>query len=91
MAKMKAEETLKAQIEALRAENEALRAKKATAQKLSLKVSGKGALSVYGMGRFPVTLYAEQWEKLLAHVEEIKAFLKTNDKHLTRKSDGDVE
>ena len=32
--------------------------------KLTYKVSGKGAVSVYGMGRFPVTLYAEQWERL---------------------------
>ena len=53
----------KAEIERLRAENEAL--KKTSSRGLSLKVSEKGALSVYGMGRFPVTLSEEQWLKLL--------------------------
>lgn len=46
--------------------------------KLTLKVSEKGAVSVYGMGRFPVTLYGEQWERLLDHKDEILAFLKAN-------------
>lgn len=42
------------------------------------KVSEKGAVSVYGMGRFPVTLYLEQWERLLAHADELREFLKAN-------------
>jgi hypothetical protein len=50
-----------------------------------LKVSEKGALSVYGLGRFPVTLYKEQWVKLLAMTEEIKVFLKANDSQLKAK------
>jgi hypothetical protein len=45
---------------------------------LSFKVSEKGAVSVYGLGRFPVTLYFEQWHTLLAHTEELRAFLEAN-------------
>jgi hypothetical protein len=51
-----------------------------------LKVSQKGAVSVYGLGRFPVTLYKEQWEKLLATAESIKAFIAEND-HLLKKKE----
>lgn len=47
-------------------------------RKLSLKVSAKGAVSLYGMGRWPVTLYASQWEQVLGEVEAIKAFIETN-------------
>ncbi len=50
-----------------------------------MKVSEKGALSVYGLGRFPVTLYKEQWVKLLAMAEEIKVFLKATDSQLKAK------
>ena len=64
-------EDLRAEIERLRAENEAL--KRPERGKLSLRVSEKGALSVYGMGRFPVTLYKEQWLKLLGIAEELLA------------------
>jgi hypothetical protein len=53
--------------------------------KLTLKVSDKGAVSLYGMGRFPVTLYGQQWEKVLGHADEIKAFLKTNSSKLAVK------
>ena len=60
---------MKAELERLRAENAALKATKTAAGSLSLKVSEKGALSVYGMGRFPVTLYKEQWLKLLGIAE----------------------
>lgn len=56
-------------------------------RKLSLKVSAKGALSVYGMGRWPVTLYKGQWERLLAAGDDIKAFIATNDKLLASKDD----
>ena len=52
---------------------------KATAPKaLTMKVSDKGALSVYGLGRFPVTLYRGQWERLLAHSDAIRAFITAN-------------
>jgi hypothetical protein len=71
---MASEEELKAEIERLRAENESL--KKPTRGQMSLKVSEKGALSVYGLGLFPVTLYLEQWEKLLGIAEEMRNFLK---------------
>ena len=52
---------------------------------MSLKVSEKGALSVYGMGRFPVTLYREQWEKLLGMSDEIRKFIEENDSKLKKK------
>jgi hypothetical protein len=48
-------------------------------------VSEKGALSVYGMGRFPVTLYKEQWLKLLEVSEDIRAFIKANESLLKTK------
>ncbi|MBK7961512.1 MAG: hypothetical protein IPK04_10115 [Bdellovibrionales bacterium] len=69
---------MKAEIERLRAENEALKNKKSTSGTLSMKVSEKGALSIYGMGRFPVTLYKEQWIKLLGIADEIKKFIADN-------------
>jgi len=52
---------------------------------LRLKISEKGGLSVYGLGRFPVTLYKEQWVRLLEHVDEIKKFLQDNDRQLKAK------
>ncbi len=78
-------EDLKAEIERLKAENEALKTKKQDRGVLSMKVSEKGALSVYGMGRFPVTLYKEQWVKLLSIAEEIKVFIKDNESLLKTK------
>ncbi|MFO1462849.1 MAG: hypothetical protein U1F66_03665 [bacterium] len=80
---MSQEEDLKAELEKLRAENAAL--KKTSSRGLSLKVSEKGALSVYGLGRFPVTLYKEQWAKLLDLADDIRAFLKANDAQLKSK------
>jgi hypothetical protein len=80
---MPTEEELHAEIERLRAENENL--KKPARGQMSLKVSEKGALSVYGMGRFPVTLYREQWEKLLAMSDEIRRFIQENDANLKKK------
>ena len=73
----------KKELERLRAENEAL--KKTASRGLSLKVSEKGGLSVYGLGRFPVTLYKEQWLKLLDMVNEIRAFIEANDSELKSK------
>jgi hypothetical protein len=80
---MSSEEEMKAEIERLRAENETL--KKPARGQLSLKVSEKGALSVYGMGRFPVTLYREQWEKLMAMSDQIREFIQANDATLKKK------
>jgi hypothetical protein len=80
---MPSEEDLKAEIERLRAENENL--KKPARGQTSLKVSEKGALSVYGMGRFPVTLYREQWEKLLSMSDQIREFILANDAALKKK------
>ena len=76
---------IKAELERLRAENEALKSKKPSRGTLSMKVSEKGALSVYGMGRFPVTLYKEQWLKLLGIADEIKNFIKDNEDKLKTK------
>jgi len=81
---MPSEEELQAEIERLRAENENLR-KPPTRGQMSLKVSEKGALSVYGLGRFPVTLYREQWEKLLGMSDEIRRFIQDNDQRLKKK------
>jgi hypothetical protein len=71
------------ELERLRAENAAL--KKTSERGLSLKVSEKGAVSVYGLGRFPVTLYKEQWAKLLSMADDIKAFIAANDSKLKAK------
>ena len=79
-----ADEDLKLELEKLRAENEAL--KKSSSKGLSLRVSEKGALSVYGLGRFPVTLYKEQWLRLLDMTEEIRTFIKQNDAQLKSKA-----
>jgi hypothetical protein len=76
-------EDLQAELERLRAENERL--KQGGRGKLAMKVSEKGALSVYGMGRFPVTLYKEQWLRLLSAAEEIKAFIEANQDTLKSK------
>ncbi len=78
------DEDLRDELARLRAENERL--KERQGRGMSLKVSEKGALSVYGLGRFPVTLYKEQWQKLLAMADEIRAFLKENDARLKSKS-----
>jgi hypothetical protein len=81
---MPSEEELRAEIERLRAENETLKKPPVRGQ-MSMKVSEKGALSVYGLGRFPVTLYREQWEKLLGMSEEILRFILDNDERLKKK------
>lgn len=77
------DEDLKSELERLRAENEAL--KRSSSKGLSMKVSEKGALSVYGLGRFPVTLYKEQWHRLLDMTEDIHTFIKLHDTQLRSK------
>ena len=71
-----AEEDLQAELARLRAENETLKQKRGGST--SMKVSEKGAVSVYGLGRFPVTLYQEQWLKLLGLADDIKTFIEEN-------------
>jgi hypothetical protein len=68
------------------ADLEAQVAKSKTAKALTLKVSPKGAVSLYGMGRFPVTLYASQWEQVLSEAEKIKSFLEKNKSVLAAKA-----
>lgn len=80
---MSTEDELKAELARLKAENESLKAR--TSKGISLKVSEKGAVSVYGMGRFPVTLYKEQWLKLLDMNEDIRRFIAENDSKLKAK------
>lgn len=79
-----ADEDMKAELEKLRSENEALKQRRRSGS-ASMKVSEKGALSVYGLGRFPVTLYKEQWLKLLAMSDDIKEFIAENDDRLKTK------
>ncbi len=72
------------------AEYEALKAKAAKADrpsKLTFKVSTKGALSIYGMGRFPITLYKEQWQRILGLSAELNEFIKANDELLKEKGE----
>ena len=77
------EAEMKAELERLRAENAKLKSKDSAG--LSLKVSEKGAVSLYGMGRFPVTLYKEQWLRVIASASEIEAFIRENDSKLKSK------
>ena len=77
------DQEMQAELERLRAENERLRSQRT--RSVSLKVSEKGGVSVYGLGRFPVTLYKEQWTKLLAMADEIRAFIKDNEAALKTK------
>jgi hypothetical protein len=77
------DEDLKAELERLRSENAAL--KKGASGGIRMKVSEKGAVSVYGMGRFPVTLYKEQWLRLLDMSDEIRSFIAANQARLKAK------
>ena len=80
-----ADDDLKVELERLRAENERL--KNRQTRGVSLKVSEKGGVSVYGLGRFPVTLYKEQWARLLDMADDIRAFIRENDSKLKAKSE----
>jgi hypothetical protein len=77
------DEDIKAELERLRSENAAL--KKGATAGIRMKVSEKGAVSIYGMGRFPVTLYKEQWLRLLGMADEIRAFITANESQLKAK------
>ena len=82
-----AEETAEQKLARLEAENKALKEQISQRKpgELRLKISEKGGLSVYGLGRFPVTLYKEQWLRLLERADEIKKFIEANDHHLKAK------
>jgi len=71
------------ELEKLRAENERL--KKAASRGGSIRVSEKGGVSIYGLGRFPVTLYKEQWLRLLDMADDIRAFIRDNADRLKAK------
>ena len=79
------DEDLKAELEKLRAENERLKQRGTRAT--TIKVSEKGGVSVYGLGRFPVTLYKEQWAKLLDMAEDIRTFIQENESKLKTKGE----
>ena len=81
---------MQSEIELLKAQNQALKAKMESQKKpgtLTLKVSPKGAVSVYGLGRFPVTLYREQWLRLLEKAEDLRGYIKANNELLAKKED----
>jgi hypothetical protein len=77
------EADLQAELDRLKAENAALKAR--GSKGVSMKVSEKGGVSVYGLGRFPVTLYQEQWLKLLDLADDIRAFIQENEGRLKKK------
>ena len=79
------EEDMKAELERLRAENSRL--KQRGSRGVSMKVSEKGGVSIYGLGRFPVTLYKEQWAKLLDMADDIRAFIAENEPKLKSKDE----
>ena len=79
------EQDVHKELERLQAENERLKRERTKGGSISFRVSEKGAVSVYGLGRFPVTLYQEQWDKLLGHVEELRQFIEENRESLKKK------
>ncbi len=81
-----ADDDVESELERLRAENAALKASSARRGGVSFKVSEKGGVSVYGLGRFPVTLYKEQWAKLLDLADDLRAFIKAHEGELKSKS-----
>jgi hypothetical protein len=80
------ESEMQAELERLKAENARL---KGNQSRVALKVGAKGGVSLYGLGRFPVTLYKEQWVKLLDMADEIRAFLQEHDAELKAKKTKD--
>jgi hypothetical protein len=83
---MSEDDDLRAEVERLRAENEALKSQKT--RELRLQVSAKGGVSLYGIRRFPVTFYLEEWEKILGMSDEIRAFMQEHGAELKRKDAG---
>ena len=83
------DDDVKKELERLRNENAAL--KKGAATGITMKVSEKGGLSIYGMGRFPITLYKEQWLKLLDMSDAIRAFIAANEATLKVKGSAQQE
>ena len=83
---MTSENEMLEELARLKAENEALRNERQAPRGLSFRVSEKGAVSVYGLGRFPVTLYQEQWDKLLAQTDDLKAFIEANRNRLKKRT-----
>jgi len=81
-----ADDDVESELERLRAENAALKASSARRGGVSFKVSEKGGVSVYGLGRFPVTLYKEQWAKLLDLADDLRALIKAHEAELKSKS-----
>lgn len=80
------DQALLQELEQLRAENTKLKSTKPASEKaLTMKVGAKGGLSVYNLGRFPVTLYKEQWLKLLALADEIRDFIANHEDQLKTK------
>ena len=77
---METQEEMLAELQRLRAENEQLKSHKTST--ISMKVSPKGAVSVYGLGKFPVTLYKEQWLRVLGVEKEIRAFIDEHEAEL---------
>lgn len=83
---MSDDQSLREEVERLRAENEALKATKGGASRETrLRVSEKGAVSLYGIRRFPVTFYMEEWERILGMADEIRGFIRENESKLKRK------
>ena len=85
MAQAKQQSDYAAELERLRAENAQLKARQEA--RVSLKVSEKGGLSVYGLGRWPVTLYQEQWLRLLDMADQIRSFIAENTDRLKSKGE----
>jgi hypothetical protein len=79
------EKDVREELERLRAENQALRKSQEAPHGLSFRVSEKGAVSVYGLGRFPVTLYQEQWDRLLSGIDDLRGFIESNRPRLKKK------
>jgi hypothetical protein len=77
------DEDMREELERLRAENEALKAK--TTRERTLKVSQKGGVSLYGIRRFPITFYADEWDILLGMSDEVRAFIRENEGALKRR------
>ena len=77
------DEEMRAELERLRAENEGLKAKKT--QEMRLQVSQKGAVSLYGIRRFPITFYADEWDTVLKMADEVRAFIAQHETELKRK------